>query len=63
METKKAKTTVLVSLLALAVLAVIFLPTYADEPEPIAQPEPKLHRVHKMETIKSGFDKTSRKMK
>lgn len=45
METKEAKTTVLVSLLALAGLAVIFLPTYAGDLEPIARPEPNKYTL------------------
>ncbi len=49
MKTKEAKTTALVSLLALAGLAVIFLPAYAGDLEPSAQPAPKFHRVHKTE--------------
>ncbi len=55
METKKAKITVLVSLTALAGLAVILLPTYAGDLEPIARPEPKLHRVYKGELTRDDL--------
>jgi hypothetical protein len=51
MKTKAAKTTVLVSLLALAALAVIFLPTYAGDLEPTAQLAPKFHRVYEAEPV------------
>jgi len=51
METKEAKITVLVSLLTLAGLAVIFLPAYAGDPEPIARPAPKFQGVYKGELI------------
>ncbi len=49
METKKAKTTVLVGLLALAGLAVIFLPAYAGNLEPSAPPGPTMKTLDEVE--------------
>jgi len=51
MKLNHVKTAVLGSLLVLAGLAVILLPGYAGNPEPIARPAPKFHRVYKAETI------------
>lgn len=58
METKKAKTMVVAGLLALAALAVIFLPAYAGAPEPIARPGPKRQGVYKVEL--AGDDLTAK---
>jgi len=55
METKKTKAMVVVGLLVLAGLAVILLPAYAGDLEPIARPGPKRQGVYKVELARDDL--------
>jgi hypothetical protein len=55
MKVNHVKTAVVGSLLVLAGLAVILLPAYAGDPEPIARPAPKLQGVYEIELTKDDL--------